>query len=141
MQRYTASTLRAAARGIHSMVFIEDHSIITGNKYRVDNLRQVLQKVEGKLKEDTCTVVKLNSGYYKPNEVIDFEKNKFDVEEAVDLKGNHGPSGIWGNISRVMKERRDGDISMLVLTNAAEDCFRNAFVQEYTHSTLGFHLL
>eukprot|EP01060_Flectonema_neradi_P023708 TRINITY_DN31_c14_g1_i1.p1 TRINITY_DN31_c14_g1~~TRINITY_DN31_c14_g1_i1.p1 ORF type:complete len:264 (+),score=64.27 TRINITY_DN31_c14_g1_i1:58-792(+) len=115
---------KMGARNIHHMVFVEDHTVITGNEKRLGNLRQALEAIKPKLDKDTSTLVKLNSGYYRPNKVTEFAAGEFNVDTACDLDGNKGSSGLWGNIHKVIKERGEEDVNIVILTNGADDCSR-----------------
>ena len=131
MFRLSKNAVVRGSRAIHQLVFVEDHSIITRNESRSENLRQALDKMAPKLNADTSTLVKLNSGYYRPNEEVEFKKGAFDAEVAVDLKGNHGPSGVWSNIARVVKARDDTEVSIVAVTNGADDASKFPMRGEY----------
>ena len=98
--------------------------MITGNETRLSNLKQALEAMKPKLDCDSSTLIKLNSGYYRPNKITEFAAGEFDVDAASDLDGNKGSSGLWGNIHKVIKDRGDESVNVVILTNAADDCSR-----------------
>ena len=126
-----SAALTSARRGIHTLVFVEDHSIITGNEKRLALAEKALSNIAKKVNADSSTVIKLNSGYFRPNEVTEYAKGAFDVQASVDLKGNKGASGLWGNIARVIKSREETEVNAVVVTNAADDASKHPLNGKY----------
>eukprot|EP01063_Lacrimia_lanifica_P015467 TRINITY_DN22221_c0_g1_i1.p1 TRINITY_DN22221_c0_g1~~TRINITY_DN22221_c0_g1_i1.p1 ORF type:complete len:249 (+),score=138.45 TRINITY_DN22221_c0_g1_i1:54-800(+) len=114
----------AQRRALHHFVFVEDHKIVTGNRHRVHNLTEAFKAMESTLKKDGVTLVKLNSGYFRPNNTTYYAKGEFDAAAAADLNGNEGPSGQWSNINRKLKkevlEGNHKEIRMVLVTNGGD---------------------
>eukprot|EP01064_Diplonema_japonicum_P039269 TRINITY_DN97_c5_g1_i1.p1 TRINITY_DN97_c5_g1~~TRINITY_DN97_c5_g1_i1.p1 ORF type:complete len:232 (+),score=36.23 TRINITY_DN97_c5_g1_i1:66-761(+) len=120
--------LASQARKLHHVVFVEDHTIMTRNANRMVALEETMRKLEDRLKQDTCNVVMLNSGYFRENKIYKFGKGEFDAERVCDLDGNKGASGVWGNIGRHLRKYEDGECYVLMVTNGADECSRHSGV-------------
>eukprot|EP01059_Diplonema_ambulator_P015557 TRINITY_DN26714_c0_g1_i1.p1 TRINITY_DN26714_c0_g1~~TRINITY_DN26714_c0_g1_i1.p1 ORF type:complete len:255 (+),score=72.57 TRINITY_DN26714_c0_g1_i1:72-767(+) len=111
------------ARKIHHVLFIEDHTIVTRNHHRMDAVEAAVKKLEPMLKADTCNVVLLNAGYFRENKVFTFGKGEFDAAKVVDLEGNKGSCGVWGNIGRHLRHHEcDGNAHVVMITNGGDTC-------------------